>query len=281
MAHIPQERRDEIVTRVLRRGHAAIKDLSSELCVSEATVRRDLRVLADAGEVELVYGGATLPRVSDHSISSRALRNAEAKREIGCLAAGLVADQETLYIDAGTTCFEMRHYLQRKRGLSIILNSTRLAIELGSSTDASIVQLGGHYRPESMDAVGPLAVAAIDQLRGYLAFIGADGLGMEFGLTANDIQTAFLYQHVLKNAREAILLVDHTKFLTPSLFRICGWDGISRVITDRQPEPDWLAFLQGNGIEVVWPNAVGPGAEAPGFFHSAPTGRTETIESKR
>jgi DeoR family transcriptional regulator of aga operon len=257
MAHIPQERRDEIITRLLRRGHAAIKDLSSELCVSEATVRRDLRVLADAGEVELVYGGATLPRMSDHSISSRALRNAEAKREIGRLAADLVADNEVLYIDAGTTCFEMHHYLQRKRGLSIILNSTRLAIELGSLPDASIVQLGGHYRAESMDAVGPLAVAAIDQLRGYVAFIGADGLGMEFGPTANDIQTAFLYQHVLKNAREAILLVDHTKFLTPSLFRICDWEGISRVVTDQEPQPEWLTLFKDTGIDVLWPRGSG------------------------
>ena len=257
MAHIPQERRDAIITRILRRGHVAIKELSSDLCVSEATARRDLRVLADAGEVELVYGGATLPHTSDHSITSRALRNAEAKRVIGELAAGLVSDHEMLYIDAGTTCYEMRHYLQRKRGLSIVLNSTRLTIELGASADASIIQLGGHYRADSMDAVGPLAVAAIDQLRGYLAFIGADGLGMDFGLTANDIQTAYLYQHVLKNAREAILLVDHTKFISPSLFRICGWDGISRIVTDRQPDADWLAFLHEKGIEVLCPTGSG------------------------
>jgi DeoR/GlpR family transcriptional regulator of sugar metabolism len=253
MAIIPQERRDDIINRILGRGHAAIKALAADLQVSEATVRRDLRALADAGEVELVYGGATLPRASDHSITSRAMRNVEAKRAIGKLAADLVADHEMLYIDAGTTCFEMRRYLQRKRGLSVILNSTRLAVELGASTDASIIQLGGHYRADTMDAVGPLAVAAISQLRGYLAFIGADGLGMEFGLSAIDIQTADLYQHVLANAREAVLLVDHTKFASPSLFRICGWEAITRVITDRQPDPGWLTFLTEKGIEVTCP----------------------------
>lgn len=248
-----EHRRDEIVKRVLASGHVAVRDLAGELAVSEATVRRDLRALADAHRVELVYGGATLPRASDHSIQSRAMREVDAKRIVGRLAAGLVEDGEMLFVDSGTTCFEMRHHLAHRKGLSVLVNSTRLAGELGATGDHSIVMIGGHYRPERMDTVGPLAVAAVDQLRGYLAFIGADGLDVDFGPTASDIQTSFLYQYVLKNAREAILCVDHTKFLSPSLFRICGWDDISRVVTDRLPEANWRDFLNRNGIELICP----------------------------
>lgn len=239
--------------RVLAAGQVSVKELSAEMAVSEATVRRDLRALADERKLELVYGGATIPREADVSIQSRSLRNVEAKRIVGRLAAGLVHDGEMLYVDAGTTCYEMRPHLCRKRGLSVILNSTRLAVELGRNAEASLIQLGGHYRPDSMDSVGPLAVAAIDQLRGYVAFIGADGLDRDFGLTATDIQTAYLYQHVIRHAREAILLVDHTKFCSPSLFRICGWEAISRVVTNRPPEPEWSAFLNNNGIELICP----------------------------
>jgi DeoR/GlpR family transcriptional regulator of sugar metabolism len=246
-----EHRRDAIRERIKATGHVAVKPLAAELKVSDATIRRDLRAMADARLVDLVYGGATLPRTSDFSLQSREGRNTEAKRIVGDLAASLVQDGEMLYVDSGTTCFEMRREIARRKGLSVIVNSTRLAVELGKNPEMSVVQLGGHYRPERMDSVGPLAVAAIEQLRGYVAFLGADGLDMDFGLTASDIQTAFLYQHVLRNAREAILLVDHTKFLTPSLFKICPWDAISRVVTDRPPDAPWVDFLHRNGIQLI------------------------------
>jgi DeoR/GlpR family transcriptional regulator of sugar metabolism len=247
------ERREEILNRVLTRGHVAVKTLAPDLGVSEATVRRDLRLLADEGRVELTYGGATTPREPDFSLDSRARRNVEAKRIIGKLAADLVRDGDMLYVDSGTTCFEMRHHLSRRKGLSVIVSSTRLAMELGGNSASSVILLGGQYRAERMETVGPLAAAAIDSLRGYAAFIGADGLDPEFGLSATDIHVADLYRHVLKNARESILLADHTKFARSSVFRICGWEAITRVVTDRVPDREWSMFLADAGVQVICP----------------------------
>ena len=183
----------------------------------------------------------------------RAQQNMEAKRVIGRLAADLVQDGDLLFIDAGTTCFEMRRYLMDKRELSVIVHSTILAGELGKNPAISIIMLGGHYRPDRMDSIGPLSVNAIDQLRGYVAFIGADGLSMDFGLSASDIETANLYRHVMNNARESILLVDHTKFLSPSLFRICEIDAVARVVTDCEPPPGWAGYLAAHNIELLFP----------------------------
>ncbi len=216
-----KQRADFVLRRILEHGHVEVKVLAQEMSVSDATVRRDLRSLSDTGQVELVYGGATLPRATDFSFRSKALRNVEAKRIIGQLAAGLVTDNEQIFVDSGTTCFEMCHHLKRKRGLHVIVNSARLAVELGSSAEISVILTGGHYRPERMDSIGPLATATVEQLRGSLAFIGADGLSRDFGVSASDIESAHLYRQAIRNARETVLLVDHTKFLTPSLFKIC------------------------------------------------------------
>lgn len=246
-----------ILDQIQSRGHAGIRELSAELQVSEATVRRDLRHLSERQLVDLVYGGATARRPNDASFLWRSEQNIEAKRAIGRAGAELVGDGEMLYVDSGTTCYEMRQVLRTRRGLSVILNSTRLAIDLAGSPDISIIQLGGHYRPDRMDSVGPLSANAIDQLRGYIAFIGADGLSMDFGVSANDIQTAYLYQHVIKNARETILLADHSKFESPSLFRICGFEDVSRVVTDVQPSPEWTQFLRDLRIELIVPGAGG------------------------
>jgi DeoR/GlpR family transcriptional regulator of sugar metabolism len=253
MTSATQKRREEILSELYERGHVTVKEAAQRLDVSEATIRRDLRSLADSGESELVYGGAILPRDHDFSFQAKSLRQPENKRLIGRIAATLVRDGDQVLIDSGTTALSMAAFLQRKRSLSVIVNSTRLAGELSRNARTSVIMLGGHYRPDRMDTIGPLALTALDQLRGYAAFVGVDGLSMEFGLTASDIESAHLYRLAIRNAREAILLADHSKFKTPSLFKIVEWGPISRVVTDRMPSEPWQEFLQERGIDLLCP----------------------------
>jgi DeoR/GlpR family transcriptional regulator of sugar metabolism len=248
---------------VSQSGHATVRDLAAEIAASEATVRRDLKSLADSNQIQLVYGGAAQLRTSDYSFRAKARRNYDEKQIVGRLAAELVGDDEQIFIDSGTTCFEMAPLLARKRGLTIIVNSARLVMELPETPGVTVFTLGGRYRPDRQDTVGPLATATLDQLRGYIAFIGADGLSMDFGPTASDSESAFLYRQAVRNARETCLLVDHTKFLTPSLFKIVEWEAISRVITDRPPAPEWAEFLASRNIECIYPQEASPSPGAP------------------
>jgi DeoR family transcriptional regulator, glycerol-3-phosphate regulon repressor len=229
------------------------KDLAANLAVSEATVRRDLKALADDGQVELVYGGATLRRPTDYSFRTKITRNVQAKQVVGRLAGELVGDHDQIFLDSGTTCFEVTPFLKRRRGLSVIVNSARLALEL-DSPGLSVILLGGQYRPDRMDTVGPLATSTLDQLRGYVCFIGADGVSMDFGLAAADIESAHLYRRAVQNARQTVLVVDHDKFTSASLFKIVDWDAISKVVTDREPAPQWMEFLSARGIALVLPD---------------------------
>ncbi len=257
MTSATRKRREEILSELYERGHVTVKEVAERMDVSEATIRRDLRNLADSGKSELVYGGAILPRDHDFSFQAKSLRQPEDKRRIGQIAAKLVKDNDQILIDSGTTAFSMAPELGRKRNLSVIVNSTRLAGELSRNSRTSVIMLGGHYRPDRMDTIGPLALTALDQLRGYAAFVGADGLSMDFGLTAGDIESAHLYRLAIRNAREAILLADHSKFKTPSLFKIVDWDPISRVVTDRMPSRQWMDFLQEHGIDLLCPETLG------------------------
>ncbi len=253
MSQSTRDRQERILAQVLDRRHVTVKDLAEALSVSEATVRRDLKSLADERRLSLVHGGATLPRDIDFSFQAKQVRNVEAKQTIGRLAAELVSDGDQVFLDSGTTCFEAGRQLTGKRSLCLLVNSARLILEL-NAPGLSVISLGGQYRPDRMDTVGPIATATLDQLRGYLAFVGADGVSMDFGPSADDVDSAHLYGMAIEHAREAILLVDHTKFASPSLFRIVAWDRISRVVTDRRPEDDWMVFLDKQGIEVIHPN---------------------------
>lgn len=254
------QRRERILSEVFESRHVTARDLAVHMDVSEATVRRDLKALSDEGQLDLVYGGATLRRPSDFSFRSKSQRNIDAKHVIGKLAAGLVTDHSQIFVDSGTTCFEMAPYLKRKRNLSVIVNSARLALEL-DVPGLSVILLGGQYRPEQMDTIGPLATAALEQLRGYVCFVGTDGASMDFGLAAADMNSADLNRLAASQAREVVLVADQTKFLSPSLFKIVGWEVVSRVVTDAAPEPDWTRFFDDRGIQVIYPGSKENGSD--------------------
>lgn len=256
MSITTQQRREAILAVAYEKGRLSIHDLAAHLGISEATARRDLKTLAGEGELELVHGGATLRRPADFSFRSKAVRNIEAKRAIGRLAAQLVGDRDQVFLDSGTTCFQMVPYLKRHQGLTVIANSTRLAAEL-DVPGTQVILLGGQYRPERADTIGPLATRTLENLRGYTAFIGADGLCRDFGLTASDIESAHLYALAVANARDTVLLADHSKFLSPSLYKIVNFEAVSRVITDRAPDAAWVAFLEARGIDLIYPPEAG------------------------
>ena len=252
MSQATEERRKQIMAQLLDRKHVTVKELASSMDVSGATVRRDLKALADEEELLLVHGGATLPRQGDFSFRAKQLRAVQQKRTIGRLAAGLVLDGDQVFLDSGTTCSEMVPYLKKMHGVTVLANSARLALEL-NAPGLSVFLIGGEYRPDRMDTVGPMAMSALNQVRGYMAFIGADGLSMDFGPSASDVASAHLHRLVVENAREAVLLVDSSKFGGASLFQIVDWSRIGKVLTDREPDEQWKRFFGEQNIEVIYP----------------------------
>jgi len=252
MSQAREERRKNIMLQLLDRKHVTVKELAASMDISGATVRRDLKALADEEDLLLVHGGATLPRERDFSFRAKQLRAVEEKRIIGELAAGLVLDGDHVFLDSGTTCSEMVPYLKKRHGVTVLANSARLALDL-NAPGLSVFLIGGEYRPDRMDTVGPMAMSSLQQVRGYMAFIGADGLSVDFGPSASDAASAHLHRLVIENAREAVLLADSSKFGGASLFRIVDWQGIGKVVTDRQPDEPWIRFFEQQNIEVIYP----------------------------
>lgn len=256
MSGITISRRDQIMAALLTQKRVLVSKLAADLAVSEATVRRDLKKLAVEEQIHLVHGGAALRPEIDYSFHAKNLRNPEAKEVIGQLAAGVVSDGEHLFVDSGTTCFQMVPHLRQRKQLSVLATSVRLASEF-TTPGVNVVLLGGLFRPARMDTIGPLAVSSLEQLRGYIAFIGADGLSQDFGPSASDMESAFLHQMVVRNARETVLLVDESKFAAPSIYRICRWDQVHKVVTEKTPPQEWVEFFRERQIKLIRP----PGAD--------------------
>jgi len=257
MSASASRRREKILLHILQNGHVSVKSLAASFGMSEPTIRRDLRALAAADQVKLVHGGAEMALDRNPSFRARSMYHAEAKRSIGKLAADLVKDGDTILLDSGSTCANIVPFLKHKHNVTIITHSARLALEVDVPS-ISVVLIGGHYRQHWMDTVGPLAAADLDRLHGYIAFIGADGMSMKFGLTAAEVETAHVNSLAARGALRTVLVVDHTKFAQTSVFKVAGFEVISDVVTDIQPSREWLDFFADRKIRVITPRVVHP-----------------------
>ena len=218
-------------------GRVQVAAIAHQLGVTEVTIRRDLRYLQKQGILKKTYGGAVLPGPvkGNVSVRFRHTRKVSAKKTIGQLASRLIKNGDVIYLEAGSTCYEIIPYLSRHKGLTIIANSLNLMSRLHELTEHKVIVTGGQYRPDRMDMIGPVAEATIQQLGGFKAFTGADDISIEGGISGADVATVTFAKLVLRQASEVIFVGDYTKFDNPALYRIAELDHLER---RRLPEPD-------------------------------------------
>ncbi|HEX4980267.1 MAG TPA: DeoR/GlpR family DNA-binding transcription regulator, partial [Ilumatobacteraceae bacterium] len=127
---LAKQRHALILSEIREHGGARVAELASLLDVSDMTVRRDLDVLADAGLVTKVHGGATKPdqhSAEEPGFEAKSLRNTDEKSAIARLAAGLVTPGLAIGITAGTTTFRLAGELESVPNLTVVTNSIRVA----------------------------------------------------------------------------------------------------------------------------------------------------------
>ena len=69
-------RHDEIIRRLRAAGSVSVGELADTFAVSHETIRRDLKMLADQGHLDVVHGGASRRGVMEPALSQRQTENA-------------------------------------------------------------------------------------------------------------------------------------------------------------------------------------------------------------
>ena len=247
-------RHKQILEQLGSAGRIYVRDMSEDLGVTEVTIRRDLAFLERNGLLQKTYGGAvaSAPEVKP-SVRYRQKRKHIAKGIVGKLASDLIRDGDVIYIEAGSTCYEIIPYLADRKDLTVIVNSLYLMHRLGRLSRHKIIIIGGQYRPDRMDMVGPAAEMAIAQLGGFKAFTGADDITIDAGISGADVVTVGFAKLVLKRAGEVIFVGDHTKFDNPALYKIADIDQLDYIITDTPPSPAWHRLAKKKNIKLIYP----------------------------
>lgn len=258
-----EERQKRIEEHLLRVEFASLDELSELVDASVSTVRRDVTLLESRGTVRRTHGGARLvnPKSDEFIFHTRDAHCLAEKEAIGRACAELIQSNQTVIIDAGTTCYHVARHLEAK-GPQILTNSLPVATLFAGSSKLEVVVSGGVIYPRLGVLVGPLAVEAFQKVRADVAImssggITADGVTNSHGLLI-DIQRA-----MIAAARRVIFCLDSSKFGRVSISRLCGLEDLDTVVTDAAAPPDLVRSLRAAGVEVILAGAGGPSGEAP------------------
>src|SRR6185437_3578567 len=128
--------------------------LSSELNVSEDTIRRDLRELAAEGLLQRVHGGALPSSPAVGNFACRLKVATDEKRSIGRAAAAMIRRGQVMILDGGTTAVQIARHLPPGLRASGGTYSPTIAVELVERPSVEVILIGGKLFKHSVVAVG-------------------------------------------------------------------------------------------------------------------------------
>lgn len=236
------EQRFEAILRELSDNRAAsVSRLCQLTGASEATIRRDLNILSRQGKLSKVHGGAVLSggafQGEEPDVGTKALLHQDEKERIAHYAAGLIDDDDVVYLDAGTTTVRMVEYLKGS-GATFVTNGIACAQRLMELGLRGYV-LGGFLKPGTWAVVGTGALEELGKYNFTKAFLGINGITIRQGFTTPDPEEAAIKTKAAEQAYLTFVLADSSKFELVSAVTVLPLEKAT-IITERLPDPGYL-----------------------------------------
>lgn len=243
------ERETYIVEKLKQQNRVMVKELAEELQVSAMTVRRDIQRLDQLGAVQKVHGGAVSPNnlTTEKPFGEKKLIYTQQKQSIAGKALELIADHDTILLDAGTTTFALAALLKERRNVHVVTSDLHIAAEL-CAADGKLFFIGGEIEKDFGRSTGAKAYQFLADIHVDIVFIGISSISNDFFLGSPSLENAELKRTLLNCGTRKVLLADKTKFGTKTFAQIGPLSLVDVLITDRQCTEAELNYLEANKI---------------------------------
>ncbi|MEG2135657.1 MAG: DeoR/GlpR family DNA-binding transcription regulator [Clostridia bacterium] len=238
---------------ILQHEEVTIAQLEAHFEVSVNTLRRDLDELEKRGHVTKIYGGAAARTLTAlMPMPKRFQLSMQSKRLIGELAATVVPDGTTVFIDSGSTTYNVVRYLGAHKGLTLVSHSLIALNEASRLKAVNTISLGGIYNTSIGAFVGISTLDAVKTLSVKIAIMAATGVSIKHGLSNTTYFEAELKRVLTANCEKIVLLADHSKFDRDALISYCPLERVSTIVTDCAPPAKYIDFCQAHHIALLY-----------------------------
>ena len=231
---LTNERHEMILNLLAEKQTVKIQEFLDSTNASESTIRRDLTELENLGKLERIHGGATVSEhnMTEPSISEKSTKNLQEKVRIAQYAATFVQEGDCIFLDAGTTTFQMIPYLKNKNVVVVTNGLTHVEslIEYGITTYLT----GGYVKSKTRALVGPQTIQTLHDYRFDKCFLGVNGFHLDYGYTTPDPEEAAVKRLASKLAKKTYVVTDHSKFNKVSFSNIMDLDKAELIVGDME-----------------------------------------------
>ena len=248
---LKKERQAYIVHQVNLHNRVLSASLSTEIDVSEDTIRRDLQELAEEGKLIKVHGGALSHAFNDIAYPSKKIYSQDNKKIIADKAVQLIKDGMFVLTGGGTTIIEMARSLPPSLSATFISGSIPAIVEYMHHPNIEVIVIGDKLSKNSKITLGADALTRIKSLKPDLCFLGIHSIDLEHGITDNDWDVVHLKQAMINASQKTVCLTISEKINSIQPIHVCGLLDIDILITELPHDHPKLQPYKAAGIEVL------------------------------
>ncbi|ABS73775.1 MULTISPECIES: DeoR/GlpR family DNA-binding transcription regulator [Bacillus] len=247
------ERYQLIMDQIEKRDVVKIQELISMTNASESTIRRDLSTLEERGFLKRVHGGASKLSNSrqEPDMLEKSSKNLQDKLKIAEEAASLLEEGDCIYLDAGTTTLHMIDFIDPSKDIVVVTNGV-MHIDALIRKGIPFYLLGGYVKHRTGAMIGGASLTAVSQYRFDKSFLGVNGVHIEAGFTTPDPDEALLKTKAVRQAKNAYVLADPSKFGEISFAAFAAL-GDAAIITTEAEELAFDNYQEKTVVKVVKP----------------------------
>lgn len=246
----PNPRQSLLIDEVHSRGTVTVEALAEQFGVTLQTVRRDVKLLSDAGILARFHGGVRVPASTTENIAYRQRQelNDVGKQRIAKQVAAAVPNNCSLIINIGTTMEAVARELLQHRGLRVVTNNLNVAAILSDNPDCEVIVAGGVVRPRDRGIIGEVTVEFIRQFKVDIGLIGISAIEADGTLRDFDYREVNVAKAIIEHSREVWLAADHSKFNRPAMVELARLHQVDRLFTDALPPSPFSALMAEAGV---------------------------------
>lgn len=251
-------RLDKILSSLMISNSTTIKELTARFRVSEMTIRRDIELLENAGMVRSYRGGVIVAerhtrasRNSNYSLTLAGTEHTAEKKRIARLAASLIVSGDVIFLDSGSTIGYILDYVDPSMELTVICYSLNIFNLAVGNLHTHVIFAGGVYHPDSQCCESPEGLALINRKRSSKAFISANGLHKDLGVTTPGQFDIPIKNAAMANSAHSYLMADSSKcgLVRPGHF--AELTDFNSIISDTAFPAAMRTCLEQQGVEVL------------------------------
>ncbi len=224
-------------------------DLSEKLSVSEDTIRRDLKELADEGMISKVHGGAMSKTFHSPFDGKNEVYALAAKQQIAEKAIGLFKKNMTVMMEGGTTIMEIAKKIPKTVQGTFFTLSPQVAITLAEHEHISVISIGGKLARNSNLHTGASVINELAGIKVDLCIIGANGLSVTDGLTDSDWEVVQVLKAMIRSAKKVAVVCIAEKLNSVQRIKICDISDIDYLVTELPPKSPLLEPFSSGRLE--------------------------------